>query len=46
MVFLIVHDGVAVWIILIIVFIAAIEELLITIKYTEIDLNRRSIFFK
>jgi CDP-diacylglycerol--glycerol-3-phosphate 3-phosphatidyltransferase len=34
------------WAILIIVFIAAIEELLITVKYTEPDLNRRSIFFK
>jgi len=45
-VFLFVHDGIVLWIILIIVFITAMEELLITIKYTEPDLNRRSIFFK
>lgn len=44
MVFLFIQDGIVVWIILIIVFIAAIEELLITIKYTELDLNRASIF--
>lgn len=46
MVFLFVQDGIVVSIILIIVFIAAIEELLITVKYTEPDLNRTSIFFK
>jgi CDP-diacylglycerol--glycerol-3-phosphate 3-phosphatidyltransferase len=34
------------WAILIIVFIAAIEELLITVNYTEPELNRKSIFFK
>ena len=45
-VFLFVHDGIVLWIILIFIFITAIEELLITIKYTEPDLNRRSIFFK
>ena len=46
LVFLFVRDGIIIWIILIIVFISAIEELLITTKYTEPDLNRRSIFFK
>jgi CDP-diacylglycerol--glycerol-3-phosphate 3-phosphatidyltransferase len=41
----ILHDFVL-WTILIIVSIAAIEELLITVKYTEPELNRKSIFFK
>ena len=45
MVFLFVQDGIVLWIILAIVFFAAIEELIITIKYKEPDLNRRSIFF-
>ena len=44
--FLFVRDGIVLLIILIIAFVTAIEELLITIKYTEPDLNRRSIFFK
>lgn len=41
-----IKSPILVWTILIIVFISALEELLITIKYKEPDLNRRSIFFK
>lgn len=46
LVFLFVSHGIIIWIILIIVFIAAIEELLITIKFKESNLNRSSIFFE
>ena len=46
LVFLFAKNGIVIWIILIIVFIAAIEELLITIKSKEPNLNRASIFFE
>ena len=46
MVVLFTQHIIVVWIVLIIVFISAMEELLINIRYTEIDLNRKSIFFK
>lgn len=45
-VFLLIQDSIVVWIILGIVFVAAVEELLITVKYPEPDLNRSSIFCK
>ncbi|MDD7794492.1 CDP-alcohol phosphatidyltransferase family protein [Clostridium sp. 'White wine YQ'] len=41
-----IKSPILVWTILIIVLISALEELLITIKYKEPDLNRRSILFK
>lgn len=44
--FLFTEDGGVVWSILIITFLAALEELLITIKCAEPDLNRASIFRK
>lgn len=43
-VLLLAHNGIVIWIISIIVLGAAIEELLITIRYKEPDLNRTSIF--
>jgi CDP-diacylglycerol--glycerol-3-phosphate 3-phosphatidyltransferase len=46
MVLLFTQQGIVIWTILIIVFIAGTEELLITIKCTEPNLNRKSIFFK
>lgn len=45
-VFLFTRASFVVWFILMIIFIAAAEELMITIKYKEPNLNRRSIFFK
>jgi CDP-diacylglycerol--glycerol-3-phosphate 3-phosphatidyltransferase len=45
MIFLFFQHIFVIWIILMIVFIAAIEELMITVKYKEPDLNRISIFF-
>jgi CDP-diacylglycerol--glycerol-3-phosphate 3-phosphatidyltransferase len=44
--FLFFHGSVLIWTILAIVLIAAIEELLITARYTEPDLNRKSVLFK
>ncbi|MBS4536501.1 CDP-alcohol phosphatidyltransferase family protein [Clostridium sp. D2Q-14] len=40
------QNDIIIWIIFIVVFIAAIEELSITIKYSEVKLNRISIFCK
>ncbi|NCB42634.1 MAG: CDP-alcohol phosphatidyltransferase family protein [Clostridia bacterium] len=40
------QSGIVVWIILSIVFIAAIEELLMTVHYAQPDLNRKSILLK
>jgi CDP-diacylglycerol--glycerol-3-phosphate 3-phosphatidyltransferase len=40
------HNDIIVWTILIIALIASIEELLITVKYKEPYLNRKSIFIK
>lgn len=40
------HNKIIIWIILGFVFIAAVEELLITVKYQEIKLNRISLFYK
>ena len=40
------QNEIIVWIILVVVFIAAMEELLITIKYPEANLNRISVFCK
>jgi CDP-diacylglycerol--glycerol-3-phosphate 3-phosphatidyltransferase len=45
-VFLFTRNDIIIWIVLTIVLIAAIEELLITVKYTKPDLNRTSIFSK
>jgi CDP-diacylglycerol--glycerol-3-phosphate 3-phosphatidyltransferase len=45
-VFFFIQSGVIVWSILAVTFLAAIEELLITVKYSKPDLNRKSIFFK
>jgi hypothetical protein len=45
-VFFFIQSGVIIWSILAITFLAAIEELLITVKYSKPDLNRKSIFFK
>lgn len=39
-------NDIIIWIILIVVFTAAMEEFLITIKYSEVKLNRKSIFSK
>lgn len=39
------YNNIVIWIILAIILATALEELLITIKYKEPDLNRRSIFF-
>ncbi|WP_176431192.1 CDP-alcohol phosphatidyltransferase family protein [Anaerovirgula multivorans] len=44
MILLYIENGILVGILLIIVVLAAIEELLITIKFEKPDLNRRSIF--
>lgn len=43
---LFIKSDIIIWIIFIVVFIAAMEELLITIKYSEVKLNRISIFCK
>ncbi|GLC29073.1 CDP-alcohol phosphatidyltransferase family protein [Clostridium omnivorum] len=43
--FLYTQNGLILWIVLITAFAAAAEELLITIKFAEPDLNRRSILF-
>ena len=40
------QNEIIVWIIWVVVFIAAMEELLITIKYPEANLNRISVFCK
>jgi phosphatidylglycerophosphate synthase len=40
------QSDIIIWITLIFAFIAAIEELLITIKYSEVKLNRKSIFYE
>ncbi|MGF7060788.1 CDP-alcohol phosphatidyltransferase family protein [Brassicibacter mesophilus] len=40
------QSDIIIWITLAFVFIAAIEELLITIKYSEVKLNRKSIFYE
>ncbi len=37
-------DYILIWIILFFVFLAALEELLITFKYSEVDLNRKGFF--
>jgi len=39
-------DYILIWIILFFVFLAALEELLITLKYSEVDLNRKGFFSK
>ncbi|WP_238883304.1 CDP-alcohol phosphatidyltransferase family protein [Clostridium sp. YIM B02551] len=41
-----IKSSILVWIVLIIALISAVEELLITVKYKEPDLNRKSIFLK
>jgi CDP-diacylglycerol--glycerol-3-phosphate 3-phosphatidyltransferase len=43
MILFFIQNGIVIWVILIVIFLAAIEELLITIKYSEPDLNRKSI---
>lgn len=45
-VFLFNQNSMVIWPVLITAFIAAVEEVLITIKFPEPDLNRRSIWFK
>lgn len=45
-IFLFVKSNIIIWIIFIVVFTAAVEELLITIRYSEVKLNRKSIFCK
>ena len=40
------QSDIIIWIIFVLVFTAAMEELLITIKYSEVNLNRISIFCK
>lgn len=46
LIFLFIQNNFVIWIILIVVLIAALEELLITVKYSVPNLNTRSIFFK
>lgn len=41
-IFLFTHNNMIIWAILAVVFAAAIDELLITIKYSEVNLNRKS----
>jgi hypothetical protein len=40
------HLSILIWAILAIVLIAAVEELLITVRYTKPDLNRKSVLYK
>lgn len=44
LILLFVEDGIIIWATLVIVFYSAIEEILITLKYPEAKINRRSIF--
>ena len=39
-------NNIIIWISLVVIFVAAIEELLITVKYSEVKLNRISLFWK
>jgi hypothetical protein len=46
MIFFFIQSGIVIWFILTVIFFAAIEELLITVRYSESDLNRKSILFR